>query len=147
MTYLFDVNMVITLIDPTHIHHEPAHSWFVSEGSRSWATCPLIQNGVIRILSQPNYPNALDSPAAAAGYLGQLCRLSGHVFWPDNISLLDPQIVDSSRILASSQVTDSYLLALAIAHGGKLATFDRRMVTAAVPSGAQHLHVIDRAPQ
>ena len=71
-----------------------------------------------------------------------LCALPGHVYWPDDISLLDAKKIDASRILSSAQVTDSYLLALACAHGGKLATFDRRLVVDAVRGGAKALHVI-----
>lgn len=140
-TFLLDVNVLIALLDPAHIHHDLAHSWFESEGG-SWATCPLTENGVVRILSQPTYPNALESPGAVVSYLSQFCNLPGHVFWADDISLLDSRAVDSSRILASPQVTDTYLLALAAARDGKLATFDRRMVTTAVANGTRHVHVI-----
>jgi predicted nucleic acid-binding protein len=68
--------------------------------------------------------------------------LPGHEFWPDDITLRDAERVARSRLLDSSQVTDSYLLALAKAHGGKLATFDQRLVTDAVVNGAQALHVV-----
>lgn len=71
-----------------------------------------------------------------------LRALPGYVFWPDNISLLDTERIDTERLLSSSQVADSYLLALAYAHKGQLATFDRRLVTDAVSGGAQGLHII-----
>jgi predicted nucleic acid-binding protein len=71
-----------------------------------------------------------------------LLSLGGHEFWPDDITLFDNQRIDISRLLDSGQVTDTYLLALAHAHGGKLATFDRRLVTDAVVSGSKALHLI-----
>ena len=74
--------------------------------------------------------------------LDSLLAAPGHQFWPDDISLLDREKVDLGRLATSSQVTDSYLLALAIAHGGQLATFDRRLITDAVKDGAQALYRI-----
>ena len=74
--------------------------------------------------------------------LTTLCKLPGHVFWPDDISLLDAERIDATRLLSSGQVTDSYLLALACAHDGQLASFDRRLVMSAVRGGAQGLHLI-----
>ncbi|MDO9124550.1 MAG: VapC toxin family PIN domain ribonuclease, partial [Deltaproteobacteria bacterium] len=56
-TYLLDVNLLLALSDPMHIHHELAHRWFAEKGHQAWATCPLTENGFIRIASHPNYPN------------------------------------------------------------------------------------------
>ncbi len=142
MTYLFDVNVLIALIDPAHIHHDAAHDWFVKQGKKSWASCPLTENGVMRIVGHARYPNSPGTPAAVAQLMTGLCALPGHVFWPDDISLLDTKKLDATRLLSSAQVTDSYLLALAIAHNGKLATFDRRLVVDAVRGGAKGLHLI-----
>jgi uncharacterized protein len=97
---------------------------------------------VLRIVGHPRYPNSPGSPAAVAELLADFCALPGHDFWPGDISLLDAKRLDASRLLDSAQVTDSYLLALASAHGGQLATFDRRLVTSAVANGARILHVI-----
>lgn len=72
----------------------------------------------------------------------RLCSLPGHVFWADDVSLLDERLLNINRLLTSSQVTDSYLLALAYAHGGQLATFDRRLVTDSIYHGKQSLHLI-----
>jgi hypothetical protein len=72
----------------------------------------------------------------------RLCALPQHIFWPDDISLLDANRLNATRLLTSAQVTDSYLLALARAHAGKLATFDRRLIADAVPNGARSLHLI-----
>ena len=135
MTCLLDVNVLIALIDPVHISHDAAHDWFAEHGAAGWATCPLTENGVIRIVGSPKSPNSPGSPAAVAAIVAQLRLLAGHVFWPDDISLVGNDNVDPARILTSAQVTDSYLLALAVAHGGRLATFDRRLSVSAVEGG------------
>lgn len=142
MTYLLDVNVLIALIDPAHVQHDAAHDWFAKLGKKSWATCPLTENGVMRIIGHPRYPNSPGTPAAVTQLMTGLCVLPGHKFWPDDISLLDAGKIDASRILSSAQVTDSYLLALACTHGGKLATFDRRLVVDAVRGGVKALHLI-----
>lgn len=140
--FLLDVNVLIALIDPAHVQHDAAHEWFAAHGKRAWATCPLTENGVLRIVGHPRYPNSPGTPAEVAQLMKGLRALPGYVFWPDNISLLDTKMINTERLLSSGQVTDSYLLALACAHKGQLATFDRRLVTDAVCGGAQSLHLI-----
>lgn len=135
MTFLLDVNVLIALIDPAHVGHDEAHRWFDADGRHDWATCPLTENGVIRIVGHPKYPNTPGSPAQVAAIVTQLRALPGHRFWPDNISMVDADHVDATQVLTSKQVTDTYLLALAVAHGGRLATFDRRLATRAVRGG------------
>lgn len=144
MAFLLDANVLIALIDPAHIQHDAAHTWFSTRGHGDWATCPLTQNAVVRIVGSRSYPNSPGSPAAVVPLLASLCALQGHVFWPDDISLMDAGRFDQSRLLNASQVTDSYLLALACAHGGKLATFDRRMIANAVRDAARAFHLIGR---
>ena len=141
-TFLLDVNVLIALLDPAHVQHDPAHEWFAGLGHSAWATCPLTENSVLRILGHPRYPNSPGTPAAVAQLMAAWRGLPGHAFWPDDISLLDAERIDASRLLSSGQVTDSYLLALASARAGQLVSFDRRLVTAAVPSGARCLHLI-----
>lgn len=141
-TFLLDVNVLIALIDPAHVGHEAAHRWFEAQGRESWATCPLTENGVIRIVSHPNYPGAPGSPATVVAIVAELRSLAGHIFWPDDISLVGAEHVEAERILTSGQVTDSYLLALAVAHDGHLATFDRRVSTKAVKGGKAALYLI-----
>ena len=142
MTFLLDVNVLISLIDPGHVGHDAAHRWFEAEGRQDWATCPLTENGVIRIVGHPKYPNTPGSPAEVAALVARLRGLPGHAFWPDDISLAGADRVDSARIRTPGQVTDSYLLALAVAHGGRLATFDRRLSPVAVRGGKAALHMI-----
>jgi uncharacterized protein len=141
--FLFDINVLIALIDPGHVQHENAHAWFAAKGQKAWATCPITENGVLRILGHPRYPNSPGTPAAVAELLAGFVALAGHEFWPDDVSLLKQKIVDQSRLLNSAHVTDSYLLLLARTHNGQLATFDRRLVTDAVVDGTHALHVIN----
>lgn len=141
--YLLDVNVLVALVDPGHMHHEAAHGWFGATGHAAFATCPLTENGLLRVVGNPRYPNSPGTPAAVAVQLAGLRALPGHRFWNDSISLMDRQLVDADRLLGHAQVTDSYLLALAAAQGGRLATFDRRLVTDAVTGGAEALHMIE----
>ncbi len=146
MTFLIDVNVIIALIDPRHVAHDDAHAWFASAGAAAWATCPITENGVIRIVGNPRYPHMPGSPAAVAEIVAEivakLAKLPGHVFWPDDMSIVDSAEVDFEKIMTSAQVTDAYLLALAKAHDGQLASFDRKLSTAAVKNGKAALHLI-----
>jgi uncharacterized protein len=140
--FLLDINVLIALIDPTHVQHDRAHKWFRSQGQKAWATCPLTENGVLRIVGHSRYPNFPGSPASVAALLASFRELPGHEFWPDNVSLLDRKYVDAARLLDSAHVTDTYLLALARRHDGQLASLDHRLVTDAVTDGRQTLHLI-----
>ena len=108
-SYLLDVNVLIALIDPAHIQHDKAHTWFATTGQHSWATCPLTENGVLRIVGNSRYPNSSGNPAAVATLMTGLRSLPGHVFWPDDVSLHDTQIVDQTQLKSSGQLTDTYL--------------------------------------
>ncbi len=140
--FLLDINVLIALIDPAHVQHDHAHEWFAVTGAAAWATCPLTENGVLRIVGNTRYPSSPGTPAAVVASLKGLNSLPGHSFWADDLSLLDSRYVDTGRLLDSAQVTDSYLLGLASLHEGKLATFDRRLVTTAVTRGAETVHLI-----
>lgn len=141
--FLLDVNVLIALIDPAHVQHDKAHEWFATSGRRAWATCPLTQNGVVRVVGNTRYPNSPGTPAAIAELLREFLNHPGHEFWSDDVSLLDMEHIDTERLLDSAQVTDTYLLALASAHGGKLATFDRRLITGSVTNGSRALCLIN----
>jgi toxin-antitoxin system PIN domain toxin len=140
--FLLDVNVLIALIDPAHVQHDRAHDWFAAQGRQAWATCPLTENGVLRIVGSARYPSSPGTPAAVAEMFSILRALGSHEFWPDDITLLDSRLVDSACLLDSGQVADTYLLALACAHEGQLATFDRHLVTDTVVNGSQALHLI-----
>jgi len=137
---LLDVNVLVALLDRGHLHHGLASAWLQAEGDRGWASCPLTQNGCIRILSQPAYPNR--QPAAqVAERLARAATEPHHAFWPDTLSLLDRQHVNWRHVLGPRQVTDVYLLALAVTHGGRFVTLDRAISLDAVP-GATPAHLV-----
>lgn len=142
MTFLLDVNVLIALIDPGHVAHDDAHGWFEQTGNAAWATCPITENGVLRIVGNQRYPNSPGSPAVVAQIVTKLRALHGHSFWPDDVSLVGSGDIDAENILTSAQVTDTYLLALAKARGGQLASFDRKLSVAAVKRGKSALHLI-----
>jgi toxin-antitoxin system PIN domain toxin len=145
LIYLLDVNVLIALIDPGHVAHDDAHRWFEASGQSAWATCPITENGVMRIVGNPKYPNSPGSPAIVAEIVRSLRALPGHQFWLDDVSLVGTNDIDAAKILTSAQVTDTYLLALAKARGGALATFDRKLSVAAVKGGKSALHLIASA--
>jgi len=136
MRALLDVNVLIALLDAAHLHHRAATDWLAANARAGWASCPLTQNGCLRILSLPAYPNR--QPAAVvAQRLGQAVADASHAFWPDSFSLLEAGLLRWDRVLGSRQVTDAYLLALAAANGGRLVTFDRGISVDAVPGAAK----------
>ena len=102
----------------------------------------MTENGVLRIVGNSRYPNSPGNPAVVAELMTAFLVLGGHEFWPDDVTLFDPTHVHSARLLNSVQITDTYLLALACAHGGKLATFDRHLAADAVMGGSSALHLI-----
>ncbi|WP_417563521.1 TA system VapC family ribonuclease toxin [Microbacterium sp.] len=128
---LLDVNVLIALIDPTHQHHDAAHAWFFDCRDGGWATCSTTENGVIRIVSHPRYSNS-QPVATVMDSLDTLVAVPGHRRITEDVTLLSAD-VDRSRMLSSTQVTDTYLLYLAHANRAQLATFDRRLSTAALP--------------
>lgn len=139
MRALLDVNVLIALLDGDHLHHVRARDWLKQHIAAGWASCPLTQNGCIRIMSQPGYPNPLP-PAAIAARLAEATNTPHHAFWADTVSLLDADRVAWNAVLGSRQVTDVYLLALAVAQGGTLVTLDRAVALKAV-AGARPRHL------
>jgi hypothetical protein len=131
MRVLFDVNVLIALLDAGHVHHNRTHRWWAKNLAAGWATCPLTQNGFVRVLAQPSYPNRVSAPAATE-FLAQAVSAPEHEFWPDAVSLTETDRFVRDRILGPKQVTDLYLLALAVDRGGRLATFDRAIPLSAV---------------
>ena len=122
---LLDVNLLVALFDPDHVHHDVAHDWFADARSQGWATCPVTENGVIRILSNRRYSPAAETPARTAERLRSFCGSGHHVFWADTLSLRSDDVFSHAAAYSHQAVTDVYLLALAKHHGGRLATLDR----------------------
>ena len=139
---LLDVNVLIALMDPLHVHHEPCHRWFAARGATPWASCAITQNGVLRILGHPRYPNSPGTPAVVSKILQELIAHGQHQFWNTSPSLLSQRHVHMAGLLDSSQITDTYLLALAVQQGGLLVSLDQRLSTNAVEGGAEALELI-----
>lgn len=133
MRALLDVNLLIALFDPDHAFHERSHRWWGTHGKSGWASCPLTENGVVRIMSNPAYSKAAQfSPGDLIQRLEQFARDSNHQFWPDDVSLRDKAVFVGDRLHSSRLITDIYLLALAIKHQGCVATFDQGIPVSAV---------------
>ena len=142
MRALLDVNVLIALLDADHMHHEAAGRWLRDNIRDGWATCPLTENGCVRIMAQPAYPNRLPAPQTA-GRLRAAVATEHHQFWPDDVSLLSPGVVDWRRVLGPRQISDLYLLALAVARRGRFVTFDAHIDHSAVAgAGVESYHVI-----
>ena len=145
MTFLLDLNLLLALAWPSHVHHDLAHGWFEAEDSPRWATCPLTQLGFIRLSSNPAFTSDAVTPDAALALLRAMTGLDGHEFWPDEIDCVDGGFPSYLRITGHRQVTDAYLFLLARTRSGCLATLDRRMLRL-LPQGERtspHLRVIE----
>lgn len=140
MRSLLDVNVLIALLDANHSLHNRAADWFSANAHAGWASCPLTQNGCMRVMSHPAYPNVAPVQAVAER-LAMACAHDLHEFWADDLSLLDGKIASPSRIHGPGQITDLYLLALVVRHGARLATFDKSIVLDAI-KGAERKHLL-----
>lgn len=143
MRYLLDVNVWLALMDDAHLFSPRANQWYEAE-QPAVASCPLTENGAVRIFSTASYSTAHKvTPATAAKHLIDVCRRMDHVFWPDDVSLRNPSQIDVTRLHGPRQITDAYLLALAVAHDGCLLTFDGAVALSAVPGAKKkHLRVL-----
>lgn len=140
MRSLFDVNVLLALFQPDHVHFERTQEWWKANESDGWASCPLTQNGFARILSQQSYRKPLPTAEAIARLAEQVER-TNHKFWSDDVSIADREVFDQSGILGPNQITDAYLLALAVKNGGRLATLDQNISLRAV-RGAELRHLV-----
>lgn len=135
--HLLDINILIALADAEHEHHERAESFFLVNCGTGWATCPITENGFVRIISQPSYPKGPGSTEEARNILRDLCSKEGHRFWHDDLS-----IRSFGPLPIAKHLTDHYLLCLALQRGGKLATLDTRIDASLVDGGVDAYVVI-----
>ena len=133
MTYLLDVNLLIALAWPSHVHHTIAQEWFRDNRRAGWSTCPVTQIGFVRISSNPKFIDGAVAPGEAIALLRQVTTARDHTFWPDNFDVATSDEIPPTLLLGHRQVTDAYLLGLAIHCQGKLATLDNG-ITALLPS-------------
>jgi len=137
--WLLDVNVLVALFHEAHVHHEAAHDWFEDHAGDGWASCPLTENGVIRILGNPARIGQHVPIARVIELLSRFCEHSRHHFWRDDLSLRAAAF-NAAQIRGHQQIAGVYLLALAVKHGGRLATFDGG-VPLGVVKGARREHV------
>lgn len=140
---LLDVNLWVALFDDAHIASPQANALIDTSGIKI-ATCPLVENGVLRVLNLPSYGRrgALGLQRVRA-QLVYACASLDHEFWPDDVSLRDDSNVDFNRVHGHNQITDLYLLALAVKHQGTLVTFDQSIPLDAVPGATvENLRVL-----
>jgi uncharacterized protein len=140
MRALLDINVLIALLDADHALQERARDWFGRNARSGWASCPITQNGCARVMSHPSYPNALPVRQVMER-LHEATLTPHHEFWPDDVTLLDPRIADVNRIHGPRQLTDLYLLALAVSRDGRFVTFDASVPLSAI-KGAEKRHLV-----
>ena len=136
MTALLDVNVLVALAWPNHVHHRNARSWFEQHGSSGWATCSITENGFVRVSSNPKIVDEARTPAEAVLLLQRLVQVGAHRFWDDDVSIARADEREIERIRGYRQVLDAHLIRLAVRHGGRLATFDRK-IAALLPHEAE----------
>ncbi|MGA1194795.1 MAG: TA system VapC family ribonuclease toxin [Kiritimatiellia bacterium] len=142
MRALFDINVLIALFDPIHQHHQQANAWLKENIHFGWASCPLTQNGFVRIITQPRYVRPI-TVSEAAERLHEATTTPHHAFWHDDLSISDPNTFRHDHIHGPSQLTDLYLLALAVHHNGRFVTFDQAIPTSALlAANDKHLVVL-----
>jgi uncharacterized protein len=140
---LLDVNVLVALFDPDHVHHDIAHDWFSDNRSDGWATCPVTENGFVRVLANPGYASTVTRVADLLERLRAFCASGHHVFWPGGVSLRDKKLFNLSLAGGYRHLTDTYLLGLAKSMGGRLVTFDHGVPRrAVVGADAASLEVI-----
>jgi toxin-antitoxin system PIN domain toxin len=144
MSYLLDVNALVALFDEAHIHHLAAHEWFSAKAARGWMTCPITENGLLRILSHPAYPNSPLPMSDVADRLEAFKKAAqGYGFWNNDYSLSE-WLADGKHVIGSAQSTDAYLLKLCERNGGIFATFDRRIKPLLI--GSREAHLLEYIP-
>ena len=140
MRALLDINVLIALLDADHSLHERARQWLGRHARDGWTSCPITQNGCVRVMTHSAYPHALPARAVVER-LREATRTPHHEFWPDDVSLLEPEIADAGRIHGPRQLTDLYLLALAVRRGGRFVTFDASVPRSPI-RGAEARHLV-----
>ncbi len=140
--FLLDANALIALGDRDHEHHGRVRAWFKASAAGGWATCPIVENAFVRIVSHPSYPNRPGPPDRVRDLLASMCLYPGHQFWPDGLSILDTRRTGPLEGVGSRDITDLYLLALAVSRSARLATLDTRIRSDAIPDGSRAQFVI-----
>lgn len=141
MRALLDVNVLVASLDPQNVFHAAAYEWMAVNFADGWASCPLTENACLRLMTNPRYRGGPVTSGTVLARLQATKRDSDHRFWPDDLSITDADVFDWNRLQGHQQVTDVYLLALAVAHGGRLVTFDQGIRLEAV-QGSRPEHLV-----
>ena len=141
MRALLDVAVWIALFDDAHQFSDRANLFIAKKGVKI-ATCPLVENGVVRVMSSPRYSRrGAPTVQQVRERLNEACSALDHAFWDDDVSLRDDQLFNFARVQGHTQITDLYLLALAVRHGGCLVSFDQGIALSSV-HGAMPKHLL-----
>ena len=140
--HLLDVNVLVALAWPTHVHHVAARRWFAAAHDEGWATTPVTEFGFVRVSSNPAAVGEALSPAESTDVLAAMRGRPNHHFWTDDVSPTEPGTVDPGRLVGHRQVTDAHLLGLARRHNGRLATLDHAVADLAGAEAATRVTVI-----
>lgn len=124
MIELADVNVLVSLAWPNHVHHSQSRAWFAEFGMSGWASCPITEAGFIRVSSNRRVIPDARGVGEAVGVLRALRAVGRHHFWTDDVSPVESHEVDFEALNGYRQVTDAMLASLAGRHGGKFVTFD-----------------------
>jgi toxin-antitoxin system PIN domain toxin len=134
--YLLDTNVLIALLWPSHAQHDLAARWFGRHRAKGWATCPLTEAGFVRIVSNPAFSRDAVTPREAASLLAVNTAANDHELWADELAFAEASAFAGARLVGHQQVTDAYLLGLALHRGGVLATLDQRITALVEPKSA-----------
>ena len=139
---LLDVNVLLALAWPNHLHHDAAHDWFAQHRRDGWATCPFTEAAFVRLSSMPVVVNTAVTAREALQLLQENTAASDHSFWPNSTRIpeLLPEIRE--RLIGHQQVNDAILLDLAIRTAGVLVSFDRRIAALLAP-GSEHASALE----
>jgi hypothetical protein len=135
--YLLDTNLLIALLWPSHERHDLALKWFVRRRAKGWATCPITQAGFVRIVSNPAFSRDAVQPREAVQVLSANTAAKDHAFWTDELTIAEGVAFAGVRLMGHQQVTDAYLLGLAIRRGGVLVTLDQSIATLTEPGSSE----------
>lgn len=143
MFHLLDINVLIALADPRHQFHTIFNTWYVDRNGPPLATCPITENGFLRIYGHPDYPRGPGSPELALAPLVAIRNRPNSIFLPDDVSLADPAKRAQVKGATPKQLTDIYLLSLAVRHHGTFLTFDRSIRADQIAGGSRALEVLN----
>lgn len=140
--YLVDTNVLIALLWPRHTAHERAAAWFAKHRSRGWATCAITEAGFVRIVSNPAFSRDAVTPREASGLLAVNTAAADHAFWVDDLPFAAASAFAGPRLAGHQQVTDAYLVGLAVRRGGVLATLDEGIAALTLPRSAERKSIV-----